>query len=81
VTGLPLLLFTHGAKRLHHGHHRLPAVHRAQLHVPAGDPGLPRTAAAGAASWTFILIWSALALYSWDAVRALSEKVLATDLH
>ncbi len=68
MTGLPLLLFTHGTKRLHLTtigflQYIAPSctfllailVYDEPLHAPQ--------------LWTFILIWSALALYSWDAVR------------
>ncbi len=67
VTGLPLLLFTNGAKRLH-----LTTIGFLQYIAPSGtfllaifvyhEPLQP------AQLLTFILIWSALALYSWDSV-------------
>ncbi len=68
VTGLPLLLFTHGTKRLH-----LTTIGFLQYIAPSctfllailvyGEP------LHTSQLWTFILIWSALALYSWDALR------------
>jgi chloramphenicol-sensitive protein RarD len=67
VTGLPLLLFTNGTKRLH-----LTTIGFLQYIAPSGtfllavlvyhEPLQP------AQLLTFILIWSALALYSWDSV-------------
>ncbi len=68
VTGLPLLLFTHGTKRLH-----LTTIGFLQYIAPSctfllailvyGEPLHTSQLA------TFLLICSALALYSWDAVR------------
>ncbi len=68
VTGLPLLLFTHGTKRLH-----LTTIGFLQYIAPSctfllailvyGEP------LHTSQLWTFILIWSALALYSLDALR------------
>ena len=36
VTAVPLILFTRGARRLHFFNNRLPAVHRAYVHLSAG---------------------------------------------
>ncbi len=67
VTGLPLLLFTKGTKRLH-----LTTIGFMQYIAPSGtfllavfvyhEPLRPAQLS------TFILIWSALVLYSWDSV-------------
>lgn len=68
VTGLPLLLFTNGTKRLH-----LATIGFLQYIAPSGtfllailvyhEPLQPSQLL------TFVLIWSALTLYSWDSVR------------
>ncbi len=73
VTGLPLLLFTNGTKRLH-----LTTIGFLQYIAPSGtfllaifvyhEPLRP------AQLLTFILIWSALALYSWDSVMHSRRK-------
>ncbi len=68
VTGLPLLLFTHGTKRLH-----LTTIGFLQYIAPSGTFLLAilvyNEPLHAPQLMTFVLIWSALALYSWDAVR------------
>ena len=73
VTGLPLLLFTNGAKRLN-----LTTIGFLQYIAPSctfllatlvyQEPLRP------AQFMTFVLIWSALALYSWDSVMHYRKK-------
>jgi len=81
VTGLPLLLFTMGTKLL-----RLATVGFLQYIAPSctfllavfiyREPLVP------AQLFTFGLIWTALAIYSYDSVKAYKRpKELATDLH
>ncbi len=68
VTGLPLLLFTNGTKRLH-----LTTIGFLQYIAPSCTFLLAilvyREPLHPSQFLTFVLIWSALALYSWDAVR------------
>ena len=67
VTGLPLLLFTNGTKRLH-----LTTIGFLQYIAPSCTFLLAilvyREPLHASQFLTFVLIWSALALYSWDAV-------------
>jgi chloramphenicol-sensitive protein RarD len=73
VTGLPLLLFTNGTKRLH-----LTTIGFLQYIAPSGTFLLAifvyHEPLRSAQLSTFILIWSALALYSWDALMHSRKK-------
>jgi chloramphenicol-sensitive protein RarD len=67
MTGLPLLLFTNGAKRLHMAtigflQYLAPSCTFLLATLVYHEPLRP------AQFLTFVLIWSALALYSWDSV-------------
>ncbi len=73
VTGLPLLFFTNGTKRLH-----LTTIGFLQYIAPSGTFLLAilvyREPLHTAQFLTFLLIWSALALYSWDSVAYYRKK-------
>ncbi|MDJ0811927.1 MAG: EamA family transporter RarD [Desulfobacterales bacterium] len=73
VTGLPLLLFTNGAKRLH-----LTTIGFLQYIAPSCTFLLAtlvyREPLHATQLLTFLLIWSALALYSWDSVAYYRKK-------
>ncbi len=73
VTGLPLLLFTNGAKRLH-----LTTIGFLQYIAPSCTFLLAilvyREPLHTSQLLTFLLIWSALALYSWDSVAYYRKK-------
>ena len=73
VTGLPLLLFTKGTKRLH-----LTTIGFLQYIAPSGTFLLAifvyQEPLQSAQLLTFILIWSALALYSWDSMMHTRRK-------
>ncbi len=68
VTALPLLLFTKGARRLN-----LATIGLLQYIAPSCTFVLAvfyyREPFAPAQLWTFIMIWIALALYSYDSIR------------